>query len=129
MSGSTVDFAALTPDQLRQEADRRELLERAKGLAERHDARLRLVEVLRSLDGDLVADAHALDAIRLAVGRIVSADKAEKEITNGDVSLASRGAPEHWWRDATASHPKRKHPDLLDDIAAGRKTVMGQVIS
>lgn len=117
----TNEYAALTPGELRKEADRRELVERARVLAVRHDARLQLVKALHALDRSMVADACAGNILKEAVLRTIEAEKAEAKITNGEVSMASFGAPENWWREATAAHPKREHPDLLDEIERGRK--------
>lgn len=113
--------ADVTPEELRKEADRRALVERARRLAVQHDARVRLVEALQSIDRDLVADAAAVSILRATVMAVVAADSAEDGITNGEVHMASFGAPENWWREATADHPKRSSPDLLDEIERRRK--------
>lgn len=112
----------MTPAELRKEADRRELVERARVLAVRHDARVRLIEALQALDRSLVADAAAGGVMKATVLAIVKADTDEKGITNGDVNMLQYGAPENWWRDATADHPKRNHPDLIGEIERHRKS-------
>lgn len=113
-------YHGMTPAELRKEADRRELVERARGLAERHEARLRLVEALRTLDRSLVSAARADGVMKAAVLAIVEAEKAEEHITNGDVAMLAYGAPDNWWRDATAGHPKHDYDDLLSQIERHR---------
>lgn len=112
----------MTPAELRKEADRRELVEKARGLAVRRHARSRLVQTLHEIDRSLVADARADGVMKTAVLAIVEAEKNEEHITNGDVSMASYGAPENWWRDATKDHPKHDHDDLLSQIELRRKS-------
>lgn len=110
----------MTPAELRKEADRRELVEKARGLAVRHDARVRLVQTLHAMDRTVVDEAQAHDVMRAAVLAIIEAEKAEHRVTNGDVNMAGFGAPEDWWENATADFPKRDHPDLLDEIERRR---------
>jgi hypothetical protein len=113
-------FDGLTPEQLRKEADRRELVERHRIDAERRAARVALAEAIVALPAPTVRTADAYPLLRNVLNLLVKADDADPGVTNGEVSMAGYGAPENWWRDATADHPKHDHDSILDRLRKQR---------
>lgn len=112
MSETTVIPEAFTPDQLRKEAERRELRDRAKWVADRRIARNQVVDALLAIDAGAVRASGASEALTIAIGRLRSQDKAdqEKEPTNGEVNLAG---PSGWWDSVRVPHVEA-HP-MLDE--------------
>ena len=118
---NNTDFATMTPDDLRKEADRRELVEKARVLAYRHDARVKVIKILRDIDQQLLIDANCWQKVSDLIHSICRDDSEEPSITNGDVSKVGRGMPMDWWREACKTFPQREFPDLIEDILRGRK--------
>jgi hypothetical protein len=114
------EFATLTPEQLRKEADRRELVERHRVNAERRAARVALAEAIVALPAETVRTAGASHLLKNVLTLLVKADDDDAGVTNGEVSMAGYGAPENWWRDATAAHPKYDHDSILNRLRRHR---------
>ncbi len=116
MTDVTGEYAALTPTELRKEADRRELVVKAREQAERRAARVALAEAIVALPSEVINTAHARTLMSNVLNLLVKADDDEQGVTNGDVNMAGFGAPQNWWRDATADHPKHDHDSILDRL-------------
>lgn len=109
---------AFTPDQLREEAARRELRDRAKWVADRRSARNKVVDALLALDKADVRASGASEALKMALGRLSAMDEAdqEKEPTNGDINLASSRGPDRdkWWDAVRQQVPHVDQHPMLD---------------
>ena len=92
----------LKPDDLRREADRRELILRVQALAARCEGRNHVVEALCAINGRDVRAGSLTDRLRQVIRQIAADDKRdrdENEITGGDVNIAGL---RDWWGKATA---------------------------
>lgn len=111
-------FDAMTPSQLRQEADRRELVERHRVLAEQIAAREALAVQLVAVDPGTVNAAGARGLLRGVLDALAASnDTARASMpTNGEISLATRsgGLAFDWWRQAIADHPRRDPDSVLE---------------
>lgn len=112
---------AFTPDQLREEAARRELRDRAKWVADRRAARNKVVDALLAIDKGDVRASGASEALKMALGRLRGMDEAdqEKEPTNGDINLVSFGPGRHdWWAAVREQVPHVDQHPMLDKSRA-----------
>lgn len=106
---------AITPDELRKEADRRDLRDQAKWVADRRAARNRVVDALLAIDKTDVRASSASEALKMALGRLRSQDESdqEKEPTNSEISLAAPRGPHDWWSEIRKQIPQvDQHPML-----------------
>lgn len=126
MADEVGEYGLLTPAELRKEADRRELVERHRVVAERRAAQVELAEAIVALPGPLVHAAQADRLLKNVLLLLVKADDDAQDVTNGEVHMAGFGAPENWWRDATADHPKHDHDSVLDRLRKHRLPLWGE---
>lgn len=117
-------FDAMTPSELRREADRRELVERHRMLAERIAARDALAVQLVALDTGTVNAADARRLLRGVLDALATGNEADQEAmpTNGEISMVSHGGglAFDWWHTAIADHPRRDGDSVLSRYRARR---------
>lgn len=108
----------VSPDALRQEANRRELVARHRTVHSRRAARNRVVDALRAIDRQDIVAAGAHNALFDALARLANDEVADraKEPTNGEVGLAGPGG---WWNPMLAEKVA-PHP-ILREIETHRK--------
>lgn len=120
-------YAAMTPKDLRREADRRELIERQAQISDRDEARDQLAELIASLPRDLVLRANARQLLMGVLKALAAADEGEDRPTGGEVNvlcvtgMGNGGAA--WWDEATDGFYKRKPDTLLGRVARGRTSL------
>lgn len=115
------DFEALTPAELRKEADRRELVAKARAIAEAREARNVVAEAVLAIPATVVQAAGARNALRTLLATLVKMEDEGPKVTNGDVNVAGFGAPDDWWQKATADHPKYQPDSVLDRVKHQRR--------
>lgn len=113
----------MTPDELRKVAERRELVDKARRLAERRWARNQIAEAILAIPAHIVRQADAAGLLKGTLRAIVKAEADGEHITNGETHMAGLGSPRldiNWWQHATADHPKRSTDDALSRVEMNR---------
>lgn len=110
----------ISPDELRKEAVRRDLRDRAKRNAERREARNEVADAILAISGTVVRRSGAEAALTAALNMLARDDARdyETEPTNGEVNLAG---PSGWWDAVRKQVPRVAVHPLLDDMARGRR--------
>jgi hypothetical protein len=105
--------------ELAKESARRELVERAKWVYNRREARNRLVMHILRIPEDDVDDSGATTAFRELMGKLVvnEVQDREKMPNNGEINIAG---PREWWNDWSIKQVS-PHPAIID-IESGRRT-------
>lgn len=101
----TKPYEAMTPAELRKEADRRDLVAKAKRVAERRYALDEIAGIVLAIPKETVTTASARMVLMSLLAELVKLDDDGEHVTNGDVNLASIGTDHSWWDEATADHP------------------------
>jgi hypothetical protein len=106
-----------TPEQLRMEADRRELKARARAIYNRRESRNELVDAILALPADAVRGCGATERLRALLNRLKVDDTEDEEKlpTVGEISAAGRGSSSRhvWWDSFLAENPEVLRHDIF----------------
>lgn len=94
--------------ELRKEADRRELVERARDVYIRRDARNKTVDALLSVDLDVVLDSGSEKAFTELLKQLYLIEMADREKmpNNGEINMAgTMGWFDEWGLERISPHP------------------------
>lgn len=99
-------YDVMTPAELRKEADRRELIEKARRIAEKRVALEAIADAILAIPAATVQTSGVRSLLKGVLIQLVELEDKGEHVTNGDVNIAFGFEHDQQWREATAGHPK-----------------------